>query len=160
MSMSPPGYHSYVATCTVLDVGVRVSVNSSLNLWRGIMVNFSTEVAVSHNKVDGSGYHGISIASSKFVTVVDNDASHNSKALAGYARIRISSSDNIVVEHNKADDNGRGIRVTGSTKGSFTDNSAHGNAVFDLDWDSLGPMNFKNNHCETANPSKAAWDAK
>jgi len=28
---SPPGYHSYVVACTVLELGVRVSVNSSLS---------------------------------------------------------------------------------------------------------------------------------
>ena len=94
------------------------------------------------------------------MSVDHNDANRNSKKLPGYSGIAILGSDNIAVEHNEADNNGRGVKVTGSTLSSFKHNSAHGNAVLDLDWDSFGTMTFKNNHCNTANPSKTTWAAK
>jgi parallel beta-helix repeat protein len=64
-------------------------------------------------------------------------------------------------DNNEANDNGHnGIEVTGNTGDSFTHNSAHHNAAFDLYWDNTGSMTFKDNHCGTASPSKAVWDAK
>ncbi len=116
---------------------------------------------IAHNNVHDNALHGIYINFSDGASVQENDASNNSTAFAGYSGIRVNSSSSIAVDKNKTDGNGRGIRVTASTGGSFTHNSAHGNAVFDLDRDGPSSANaFLKNKCGTANPSKAAWDCK
>jgi hypothetical protein len=66
------------------------------------------------------------------------------------------------VDSNIADGANYGIRVYGGT-GTFTANSAHGNANFDLWWDDNsvnGAPTFSHNSCGTASPDKATWDCK
>ena len=132
--------------------------NGALGTTEGIGLLDAHGGRIEDNDVHDNKLHGILINFSDGATVVENGASDNSTAFPGFSGIRINGSSGIVVNENDTDDNGRGIRMTGSTGGVFKKNSAFGNAVVDLDWDSTGVHTFSKNKCGTAIPSKAAWD--
>ncbi len=116
--------------------------------------------AIARNNLFNNAFPGILVNFSDKITVNDNKANQNSTGGAGYPGIQLNNASGVRVRSNITNGNGRGIYVTLSTNDSFTRNSAKGNAVFDLDWDGTGTMTFSQNHCDTANPSKAAWDCK
>jgi parallel beta-helix repeat protein len=140
---------------------VAVAENTvSATAFHGIFIGAATAVSVTENSAHDNGLHGIFIVQARGVLVWRNEADHNAQANPVFAGIRIQTAADVVVAGNETNNNGRGIRVTGSTQDLFTENSAFGNTVVDLDWDGVGTQVFRDNHCATARPSTATWDCR
>jgi hypothetical protein len=126
----------------------------------GILLhNAALATTVSHNDVH---MNDMGIYADSGGEIDHNDASQNryfGLVLCSRATFGCTPGYASTVDHNIADGANYGVRVYGGT-GTFTANSAHGNATFDLWWDSMGSPTFGNNSCGTASPDKATWDCK
>ena len=132
---------------------VRFRQNTILRSGDGIVVVTSHGVKIDHNVVQSSG-NGITTTESDAVTVEDN------RVTGTLVGIAVQQTNNSRIAGNTTDNNETGIRVTESTGDTFRHNSAHHNTIVDLEWDGLGSHHFSKNRCDTATPSKEAWDSR
>ena len=121
-----------------------------------LLANAAPATTVSHNDVH---MNDMGIYADSGGEIDHNDASQNRYFGLVLCTDLCGGDYGSTVDHNIADGANYGIRVYGGT-GTFTANSAHGNATFDLWWNGNGTPTFSHNSCGTAFPDKATWDCK
>jgi parallel beta-helix repeat protein len=149
--------------------GVAISNNIVLtNSGYGIGLSLASHASVTGNTASDNSQTGIQIRSSELVRLSGNTANSNGANACSDdsednpcpSGIEIVSSTGVDAQFNETNTNsGRGIRLRNTTASRFSHNSAHANGVIDLDWDAFGSNRFHHNSCDTALPSKTAWDS-